>query len=161
MIFNSFVITLVNNIFQEIQVSEPPQLITLIDSSLAGSSGGGIPDNHICVAYRHQFDLVNERTGEVSRLHAVEGSRAHLVAAVDLYEDEEPELLLCYNRKYPSKLLSELCWITVRLLQCIIYILHLSFVLDTCHFQKLSEESVSSTEFDFHWNSVPSVIGEH
>jgi ferric iron reductase protein FhuF len=35
----------------------------------------------------------------MSRLHAVEGSRAHLVAAVDLYEDEEPELLLCYNRK--------------------------------------------------------------
>ncbi|PSN34173.1 GTPase-activating Rap/Ran-GAP domain-like protein 3 [Blattella germanica] len=81
----------------EIQVAEPPLLITLVDSSLSGSSSGGIPDNHICVGYRHQFDLVNERTGEVSRLHAVEGSRAHLVAAVDLYEDEEPELLLCYN----------------------------------------------------------------
>ncbi|XP_069702439.1 GTPase-activating Rap/Ran-GAP domain-like protein 3 isoform X2 [Periplaneta americana] len=111
---------------REIQVAEPPQLITLVDSSLAGSSGGGVADNHICVGYRHQFDLVNERSGEVSRLHAVEGSRAHLVAAVDLYEDEEPELLLCYNH--------------------------------TCHFQKLSEESVSSTEFDFHWNSVPSAI---
>jgi hypothetical protein len=86
-------------VLQEIQLAEPPQLITLIDSSPSGSSGGGIADNHICVAYRHQFDLVNERTGEVSRLHAVEGSRAHLVAAVDLYEDEEPELLLCYNRK--------------------------------------------------------------
>ncbi|KAJ9592123.1 hypothetical protein L9F63_001351, partial [Diploptera punctata] len=113
-------------LYEEIQVAEPPQLITLVDSSLSGSSGGGIPDNHICVGYRHQFDLVNERTGEVTRLHAVEGSRAHLVAAVDLYEDEEPELLLCYNH--------------------------------TCHFQKLSEESVSSTEFDFHWNSVPSAI---
>lgn len=86
-------------VLQEIQVAEPPQLITLVDSSLSGSSGGGIADNHICVGYRHQFDLVNERTGEVSRLHAVEGSRAHLVAAIDLYEDEEPELLLCYNRK--------------------------------------------------------------
>jgi hypothetical protein len=86
-------------VLQEIQVAEPPLLITLVDSSLSGSSGGGIADNHICVGYRHQFDLVNERTGEVSRLHAVEGSRAHLVAAVDLYEDEEPELLLCYNRK--------------------------------------------------------------
>ncbi|PNF14495.1 GTPase-activating Rap/Ran-GAP domain-like protein 3 [Cryptotermes secundus] len=111
---------------REIQVPEPPQLITLVDSSLSGSSGGGIADNHICVGYRHQFDLVNERTGEVSRLHAVEGSRTHLVAAVDLYEDEEPELLLCYNH--------------------------------TCHFQKLSEESASSTEFDFHWNFVPTVI---
>lgn len=80
-------------------MAEPPLLITLVDSSLSGSSSGGVADSHICVGYRHQFDLVNERTGEVSRLHAVEGSRAHLVAAIDLYEDEEPELLLCYNRK--------------------------------------------------------------
>jgi hypothetical protein len=87
-------------VLQEIQVTEHSQLITLVDASLSGSSGGGMVDNHICVGYRHQFDLVNERTGEVSRLHAVEGSRAHLVAAVDLYEDEEPELLLCYNRKF-------------------------------------------------------------
>lgn len=78
-------------------MAEPPTLITLVDSTLGGSAGGA--DNYICVGYRHQFDLVGERSGEVVKLHAVEGSRAHLVAAVDLYEDEEPELLLCYNRK--------------------------------------------------------------
>nr|CAD7432480.1 unnamed protein product [Timema monikensis] len=110
---------------REIQVSESPTLLTLVDSSLGGS-GGGVESSHICVGYRHQFDLVNERSGEVSRLHSVEGSRSHLVAAIDLYEDEEPELLLCYNH--------------------------------TCHFQKISEENVR-TEFDFHWNSVPSAIG--
>nr|CAD7416931.1 unnamed protein product [Timema cristinae] len=109
---------------REIQVSESPTLLTLVDSSLGGS-GGGVESSHICVGYRHQFDLVNERSGEVSRLHSVEGSRSHLVAAIDLYEDEEPELLLCYNH--------------------------------TCHFQKISEENVR-TEFDFHWNSVPSAI---
>jgi hypothetical protein len=101
---------------QEIQVAEAPQLITLVDSSLSGSSGGGVADNHICVGYRHQFDLVNERTGEVSRLHAVEGSRAHLVAAVDLYEDEEPELLLCYNRKRANYSVKSSCYINVSLL---------------------------------------------
>lgn len=74
-------------------------MITLIDSSLAGSAGGSA-DNMVCVGYRHQFDLVNERTGEVSHLFSVQdGTKAHLVAAVDLYEDEEPELLLCYNSK--------------------------------------------------------------
>lgn len=82
---------------QEITVAEPPALITLVDSTLGGSAGGA--DNFICVGYRHQFDLVGERSGEVVKLHAVEGSRSHLVAAVDLYEDEEPELLLCYNSK--------------------------------------------------------------
>jgi hypothetical protein len=86
---------------QEIPVAEAPQLITLVDSS-----GSGTADNHICVAYRHQFDLVNERTGELSLLLAVEGSQIHLVAAIGFYEDEEPKLLLCYNRKraiYPAK----------------------------------------------------------
>lgn len=76
---------------------EAPSLITLVDSTVAGSAGG-VADNTICIGYRHQFDLVNERSGEVSKLFSVqEGSKAHLVAAVDLYEDEEPELLLCYN----------------------------------------------------------------
>ena len=84
-------------LFQEIQVPEAPTIITLVDSSLAGSAGG-TADNTICIGYRHQFDLVNERTGEVSHLFSVqESSSRHLVAVVDLYEDEEPELLLCYN----------------------------------------------------------------
>lgn len=32
--------------------------------------------------------------------------------------------------------------------------------LDTCHFQKLAEESTAPTEFDFNWNSMPTVVGE-
>lgn len=67
---------------------------------MAGSSGGSV-DNTVCIGYRQQFDIVNERTGDVNHLFAVqEGTRGHLVAAVDLYEDEEPELLLCYNSKF-------------------------------------------------------------
>ncbi|XP_063235164.1 GTPase-activating Rap/Ran-GAP domain-like protein 3 isoform X1 [Bacillus rossius redtenbacheri] len=108
---------------REIQAGEAPMLVTLVDST--PGAAGRAADNHICIGYRGQFDLVNERTGEVARLHCVDGSRPHLVAALDLYEDDEAELLLCYNH--------------------------------TCHFQKLSEEIVT-TEFDFHWNSVPSAI---
>ncbi len=64
-------------------------------------SGGGFPDNSICVGYRHQFDLINERNGETHKLFSVpDGCKAHLIAAMDLYEDEEPELLLCFNSKY-------------------------------------------------------------
>lgn len=92
---------------REIQVCEQPSLITLVDSSLAGSAGGSA-DNMVCVGYRHQFDLVNERSSEVSHLFSVQdGTKAHLVAAVDLYEDEEPELLLCYNNTCHFQKISE------------------------------------------------------
>ncbi|KAG8292576.1 GTPase-activating Rap/Ran-GAP domain-like protein 3 [Homalodisca vitripennis] len=98
--------------------------MTLVDSSLAGTGTG---DNMICVGYRNQYDVVNERLGDCTHLFTVQDStKGHLVAAIDLYEDEEPELLLCYN--------------------------------NTCHFQKLAVTSPSSTEFDFHWNSIPSRI---
>ncbi|XP_054270708.1 GTPase-activating Rap/Ran-GAP domain-like protein 3 isoform X2 [Macrosteles quadrilineatus] len=113
---------------KEFQVNDTPVLMTLVDASLGGAGlTGATGDNVICVGYRSQFDIVNERTGEVSHLFSVQDStRGHLVAAIDLYEDEEPELLLCYN--------------------------------NTCHFQKLSSNSPSSTEFDFHWNTIPSRI---
>ncbi|XP_065200520.1 GTPase-activating Rap/Ran-GAP domain-like protein 3 isoform X3 [Planococcus citri] len=111
---------------REIQVTEQPSLITLVDSSMSGS-GGGFPDNSICVGYRHQFDLINERNGETHKLYSVpDGCKAHLIAAMDLYEDEEPELLLCYN--------------------------------NVCHFQKISLDGKSTTEFDFFWNSIPAAI---
>ncbi|XP_077505230.1 GTPase-activating Rap/Ran-GAP domain-like protein 3 isoform X11 [Amblyomma americanum] len=72
---------------RELLVPEAPALLTLVDS----------PDNHICVGYRHQFDLVSEKTGDATRLHTVDAAKAHLVAALDIYEDDEAELLLCYN----------------------------------------------------------------
>ncbi|XP_049782229.1 GTPase-activating Rap/Ran-GAP domain-like protein 3 [Schistocerca cancellata] len=77
---------------REIPLSEHPSLMTFVDGGLMPST-----ETNICLGYRHQFDLVNEHSGEYKHLHTVESSRAHLVAAIDLYEDEEPELLLCYN----------------------------------------------------------------
>lgn len=43
--------------------------MTLVDGPTEES------DNIICVAYRHQFDVVNESTGEAFRLHHVEAGR--------------------------------------------------------------------------------------
>ncbi|XP_006834847.1 PREDICTED: GTPase-activating Rap/Ran-GAP domain-like protein 3 isoform X2 [Chrysochloris asiatica] len=76
---------------REICLSDPPMVMTLVDGSTEES------DNLICVAYRHQFDVVNESTGEAFRLHHVEASRVNFVAAIDVYEDGEAGLLLCYN----------------------------------------------------------------
>uniref|UniRef100_A0A8C3H0Q9 GTPase activating Rap/RanGAP domain like 3 n=1 Tax=Corvus moneduloides TaxID=1196302 RepID=A0A8C3H0Q9_CORMO len=76
---------------REICLSDPPVVMTLVDGPTGDS------DNMICVAYRHQFDLVNESTGESYRLHHVETNRVNFVAAIDVYEDGEAGLLLCYN----------------------------------------------------------------
>lgn len=76
---------------REICLSDSPVVMTLVDGPTEES------DNLICVAYRHQFDVVNESTGEAFRLHHVEANRVHFVAAIDVYEDGEAGLLLCYN----------------------------------------------------------------
>ncbi|XP_052525378.1 GTPase-activating Rap/Ran-GAP domain-like protein 3 isoform X10 [Tympanuchus pallidicinctus] len=76
---------------REICLSDPPVIMTLVDGPTEDS------DNMICVAYRHQFDLVNESTGESYRLHHIEANKVNFVAAIDVYEDGEAGLLLCYN----------------------------------------------------------------
>uniref|UniRef100_A0A2K6P702 GTPase-activating Rap/Ran-GAP domain-like protein 3 n=1 Tax=Rhinopithecus roxellana TaxID=61622 RepID=A0A2K6P702_RHIRO len=76
---------------REICLSDSPVVMTLVDGPTEES------DNLICVAYRHQFDVVNESTGEAFRLHHVEANRVNFVAAIDVYEDGEAGLLLCYN----------------------------------------------------------------
>lgn len=93
---------------REISVAEAPVLITLVDSPMV-SSAGGLSDNKICIGYKHQWDLVSERTGEVTRLHHVEASKVNLVAALDIYEDDEAELLLCYNNTCHFQKLTEEC----------------------------------------------------
>ncbi|XP_053940327.1 GTPase-activating Rap/Ran-GAP domain-like protein 3 isoform X1 [Cuculus canorus] len=76
---------------REICLSDPPVIMALVDGPTGDS------DNMICVAYRHQFDLVNESTGESYRLHHVETNKVNFIAAIDVYEDGEAGLLLCYN----------------------------------------------------------------
>ncbi|GAB6031593.1 hypothetical protein CHUAL_009358 [Chamberlinius hualienensis] len=87
---------------REISITESPVLMTLIDNSMMNE------DNQICVGYKHQFDLINEKSGESMKLHQVEGNKqVHLVAAADIYEDEEAELLLCYNHTSHFQKLNE------------------------------------------------------
>ncbi|VEN60453.1 unnamed protein product, partial [Callosobruchus maculatus] len=109
----------------EVTLTEHPTLLTVLDVGWSPKSPGhhSIADAYVCVGYKHHWDVVNGRTGQAKHLHAVDAARAKLVAAVDLYEDQEVQLLLCYNH--------------------------------TCHFQKLNEDSSPSTNYDFHWNSVP------
>ncbi|XP_071802131.1 GTPase-activating Rap/Ran-GAP domain-like protein 3 isoform X2 [Asterias amurensis] len=87
---------------RELVAAEVPVIMSLVD--------GGRDDNQICVAFRHQFDLINEKNGDTFRLHLVETSKqVNLVSALDIYEDEEPELLLSYNHMSQFKRLSGEC----------------------------------------------------
>uniref|UniRef100_A0A8C5R813 GTPase-activating Rap/Ran-GAP domain-like protein 3 n=1 Tax=Leptobrachium leishanense TaxID=445787 RepID=A0A8C5R813_9ANUR len=112
---------------REICLSDPPVLMTLVD----GPTGDN--DNTICVAYKHQFDLVNESTGESCRLHHVDASRVHFVAAIDVYEDGEAGLLLCYN-----------------------YICYYKKVFPFNGGSPLIQPSAS--DFHFSWNQVPNAV---
>ena len=56
-------------------------------------------DNHICVGYKNQYDLITEKNGDTLQLYQVEASKVNLVSATDIYEDDEAELLLSHNRK--------------------------------------------------------------
>lgn len=76
---------------REICLCDSPMVMALVD----GPTGEN--DHMICVAYRHQFDLINESTGDAYRLHHVDSNRVNFVAAIDVYEDGEAGLLLCYN----------------------------------------------------------------
>ncbi|KAM4664720.1 GTPase-activating Rap/Ran-GAP domain-like protein 3 [Discoglossus pictus] len=112
---------------REICLSDPPVVMTLVD----GPTGEN--DNMICVAYRHQFDLVNESTGESCRLHHVDASRVHFVAAIDVYEDGEAGLLLCYN--------------------------YICYYKKVCPFNGGSPLIQSSaSDFHFSWNQVPNAV---
>uniref|UniRef100_A0A8D0HJC1 GTPase-activating Rap/Ran-GAP domain-like protein 3 n=1 Tax=Sphenodon punctatus TaxID=8508 RepID=A0A8D0HJC1_SPHPU len=112
---------------REICLSDPPIVMSLVD----GPTGEN--DNLICVAYRHQFDLVNESTGETYRLHHVEATRVNFVAAIDVYEDGEAGLLLCYN--------------------------YLCYYRKVCPFNGGSPlVQPSASDFQFSWNQVPYAI---
>ncbi|KAG5344721.1 GARL3 protein, partial [Acromyrmex charruanus] len=104
---------------KEFTANETPSLVTMIESV--------DPANEwtLCCGARHHFELITA-SGTSRIVHMEATPKPHLVAALDLREDEEPELLLCYN--------------------------------NTCHFQKLAEENTASTEFDFNWNSMPTVV---
>jgi hypothetical protein len=77
-------------------------MMTILDSGWSPNSPSP-GDILVCVGYKNHWDIVNGRSGYAQHLHTVESTKAHLVAALDLYEDQEVQLLLCYNRKLRAK----------------------------------------------------------
>uniref|UniRef100_A0A3B3QW67 GTPase-activating Rap/Ran-GAP domain-like protein 3 n=1 Tax=Paramormyrops kingsleyae TaxID=1676925 RepID=A0A3B3QW67_9TELE len=113
---------------REICLCDPPVVMALVD----GPTGEN--DNMICVAYKHQFDLINESTGEAYRLHHVDANRVNFVAAIDVYEDGEAGLLLCYN--------------------------YICYYKKVCPFNGVTTMIQSgSSDFHFSWNQMPNSIG--
>lgn len=52
---------------------------------------------------RHHYEIVCEHTGQTTRFYEIESSKraqTQLIAALDLCDGQETELLLCYNRMY-------------------------------------------------------------
>ncbi|XP_053303653.1 GTPase-activating Rap/Ran-GAP domain-like protein 3 isoform X2 [Pleuronectes platessa] len=112
---------------REICLCDPPMVMALVD----GPTGEN--DNMICVAYKHQFDLINESTGDAYRLHHVDANRVNFVAAIDVYEDGEAGLLLCYN--------------------------YSCYYKKVCPFNGSTPMIQSNTsDFHFSWNQMPNAI---
>uniref|UniRef100_A0A8C7UAJ1 CNH domain-containing protein n=1 Tax=Oncorhynchus mykiss TaxID=8022 RepID=A0A8C7UAJ1_ONCMY len=112
---------------REICLCETPVVMALVD----GPTGEN--DNMICVAYKHQFDLINESTGDAYRLHHVDANRVNFVAAIDVYEDGEAGLLLCYN--------------------------YICSYKKVCPFNGSTPMIQSNTsDFHFSWNQMPNAI---
>ncbi|CAH8480171.1 unnamed protein product [Schistosoma turkestanicum] len=72
--------------------------VHMIDSIQTLSFIEGIPGGKLCVGYRNQFILLDERSKEITQLFRTEGSRNQVVSALELWADDEHELLLCFTR---------------------------------------------------------------
>ena len=59
---------------QELDCFEHPQLLSLIDGT-KGEHDGIKADNQLCVAYKNQFDLINEKNGDTLQLFQTESSK--------------------------------------------------------------------------------------
>ncbi|KAG7209557.1 hypothetical protein KM043_015635 [Ampulex compressa] len=88
-------------LLKEYTASETPTLVTMIENTDHGNEWT------LCCGARHHFELISA-SGSSRILHLEATTKPHLVAALDLREDEEPELLLCYNNTcHFQKLLGE------------------------------------------------------
>lgn len=86
-------------LLKEFTANESPTLITMIESTEIGNEW------MLCCGARHHYELITASGS--SRIVHVEASKPHVVAAIDLREDEEPELLLCYNNMCHFQKVSE------------------------------------------------------
>ncbi|XP_043581370.1 GTPase-activating Rap/Ran-GAP domain-like protein 3 isoform X2 [Bombus pyrosoma] len=86
---------------KELNASESPTLVTIVENTDSSNEWT------LCCGVRHHFELISA-SGSTRILHIEGTPKPHVVAALDLCEDEEPELLLCYNNTcHFQKLLEE------------------------------------------------------
>lgn len=78
---------------KELNASESPTLVTIVENTDSSNEWT------LCCGVRHHFELISA-SGSTRILHIEGTPKPHVVAALDLCEDEEPELLLCYNSTY-------------------------------------------------------------
>ncbi|XP_052866109.1 GTPase-activating Rap/Ran-GAP domain-like protein 3 [Anopheles cruzii] len=91
---------------KEIHLHDSPTIMTILEGSCPNA---GLL---ICVGYRHHFEIVSELSGHATKLHetdTLKRSQTHLVAALDLYDGQDTEILLCYNHTCHFQKLSEEC----------------------------------------------------
>ncbi|XP_050068200.1 GTPase-activating Rap/Ran-GAP domain-like protein 3 isoform X1 [Anopheles maculipalpis] len=91
---------------KEIHLHDSPTIMTILEGSCPNA---GLL---ICVGYRHHFEIVSELTGHATKLHetdTLKRTQTHLVAALDLYDGQDTEILLCYNHTCHFQKLSEEC----------------------------------------------------
>lgn len=82
---------------QEICLCDPPVVMALVD----GPTGEN--DNMICVAYKHQFDLINESTGDAYRLHHVDANRVRHTCNMQTLVWRVVFLFPCIHSQRPMK----------------------------------------------------------
>ncbi|XP_037029821.1 GTPase-activating Rap/Ran-GAP domain-like protein 3 isoform X2 [Bradysia coprophila] len=80
---------------REMTLHDVPTIMTILEGPASTNSGC-----LTCVGFKHHFEVVSEQTGQSTRLHEIETSKrsqTQLIAALDLCDGQETELLLCYN----------------------------------------------------------------
>ena len=59
---------------QELECFDVPLIVSLIDGSKGENDGIKI-DNQICIGYKHQFDLINEKNGDTLQLFQTDSNK--------------------------------------------------------------------------------------
>lgn len=70
----------------------------MMDTAVTLNYIEGIPRGRLCIGYKNQFNLYDEQSKDTIPLFRTESSRNQAVSAHEIWEDDEPELVLCFTR---------------------------------------------------------------
>ncbi|KAJ8672830.1 hypothetical protein QAD02_004090 [Eretmocerus hayati] len=109
---------------RELQTSESPSVMTMVESQEPGREWS------ICCGLRHHYEIFYA-DGASRSIHLEASVKPHLVAALDLCEDEEPELLLCYNNECSAPTEFDFNWNSVPIAVACAFPYVIAFTTDT------------------------------